>query len=99
MSDSDIVKISTQGATDTTDSKEPIICDENIFNDSVDIEQIIEDMETFKYCKTNILKEVEFKSKVDKFVFDSLPLSNSQKEELLLSLYKTPGNLEVNIEY
>jgi hypothetical protein len=31
----------------------------------------------------------------DKFVFDSLPLTNSQKEELLLSIYSTEGGEKV----
>ena len=52
-----------------------------------EITKVLEDMDTYKYCKTDILHKVNFMSKMDKFVFDSLPLTNSQKEELLLSLY------------
>ena len=51
------------------------------------ITKVLEDMTTYKYCKTDILHKVNFMSDMDKFVFDSLPLTNSQKEELLLSLY------------
>lgn len=52
-----------------------------------ELTKVLEDMDTYKYCKTDILHKVNFMSKMDKFVFDSLPLTNSQKEELLLSLY------------
>lgn len=52
-----------------------------------EIEKVLDDMDTYKYCKTDILQKVNFMTKTDKFVFDSLPLSNSQKEELLISLY------------
>lgn len=51
------------------------------------ITKVLEDMSTYKYCKTDILHKVNFMSDMDKFIFDSLPLTNSQKEELLLSLY------------
>lgn len=51
------------------------------------ITKVLEDMTSYKYCKTDILHKVNFMSDMDKFVFDSLPLTNSQKEELLLSLY------------
>ena len=56
-------------------------------NNNDELTKVLEDMDTFKYCKTDILHKVNFMSKMDKFVFDSLPLTNSQKEELLLSLY------------
>ena len=52
-----------------------------------EIEKVLDDLDTYKYCKTDILQKVNFMTKTDKFVFDSLPLSNSQKEELLISLY------------
>lgn len=60
-----------------------------------ELTKVLEDMDTYKYCKTDILHKVNFMSKMDKFVFDSLPLTNSQKEELLLSLYpntRMPAN-------
>lgn len=69
----------------TEDNKQPINEDQD---NSEEIEKAYDDMNTFKYCKTNILNDVKFASKIDKFVFEGLPLSNSQKEELLLSLYK-----------
>jgi DNA-directed RNA polymerase subunit N (RpoN/RPB10) len=56
-------------------------------NNNEEIKKVLDDMDTYKYCKTDILHKVNFMSKMDKFVFDSLPLTNSQKEELLLSLY------------
>lgn len=56
-------------------------------NNNDELTKVLEDMDTFKYCKTDILHNVKFMSKMDKFVFDSLPLTNSQKEELLLSLF------------
>jgi len=68
--------------TDTEEIK-PIIEEDN----SDELKRVLEDMETMKYCKTSILREVQFMTTEDKFVFDSLPLTNSQKEELLLSLY------------
>lgn len=68
-----------------TETKHNII---NEVDNSEEIEKILEDIDSLKYCKTNILNDVRFMSKMDKFVFDALPLTNSQKEELLLSLYK-----------
>lgn len=51
--------------------------------------KILLDMNSQTFCKSNILNECNFMSKTDKYIFDSLPLTNSQKEELLLSIYKT----------
>ena len=48
-----------------------------------EMEKAYEDITTHKYCKTDMLKKLEFKSKMDQFVFEHLPLTNSQKEELL----------------
>ena len=50
--------------------------------------KVLLDMNSQTFCKTNILNECNFMSKTDKYIFDSLPLTNSQKEELLLSIYK-----------
>ena len=50
--------------------------------------KVLLDMNSQTFCKTNILNECNFMSKNDKYIFDSLPLTNSQKEELLLSIYK-----------
>lgn len=66
-------------------TKEDIKADDKDNNEA--ITKVLEDMTTYKYCKTDILHKVNFMSDMDKFVFDSLPLTNSQKEELLLSLY------------
>lgn len=76
-----------------TDNKEvkKIITKQNNKEDDKDnneaITKVLEDMTSYKYCKTDILHKVNFMSDMDKFVFESLPLTNSQKEELLLSLY------------
>ena len=66
-------------------TKEDIKLDDKDNNEA--ITKVLEDMTSYKYCKTDILNKVNFMSDMDKFVFDSLPLTNSQKEELLLSLY------------
>ena len=66
-------------------TKEDIKLDDKDNNEA--ITKVLEDMSSYKYCKTDILHKVNFMSDMDKFVFDSLPLTNSQKEELLLSLY------------
>lgn len=66
-------------------TKEDIKVDDKDNNE--EISKVLEDMCSYKYCKTDILHKVNFMSDMDKFVFDSLPLTNSQKEELLLSLY------------
>jgi len=58
------------------------------------MEKAYEDITTYKYCKTDMLKKLEFKSKMDQFVFEHLPLTNSQKEELLLSMYSKDNNIE-----
>ena len=56
-------------------------------DNSEEIKKVLDDMDTYKYCKTDILHKVNFMSKMDKFIFDSLPLTNSQKEQMLLDLY------------
>lgn len=57
-------------------------------NNLKEMEKVLEDMTTQKYCKTNIIKDVNFTSEEDEYVFNRLPLSNSQKEQILLELYK-----------
>ena len=52
-----------------------------------ELTKVLDDIDTYKYCKTDILHKVNFESKMDKFIFDSLPLTNSQKEQLLLELF------------
>lgn len=78
---SDIEKIMTNQEEKQQDAKE----DDKVNNE--EITKVLEDMDTYKYCKTDILHKVNFMSKMDKFVFDSLPLTNSQKEQMLLELY------------
>jgi hypothetical protein len=58
-------------------------------NNYDEIDKVLKDMDTYRYCKTDILDKVRFESKMDKFVFDSLPLTNSQKEKMLIEIYKT----------
>lgn len=75
-----------------TDNKEDIKEDIKSINEddksnNEELIKVLEDMDTYKYCKTDILHKVNFMSKMDKFIFDSLPLTNSQKEQLLLELY------------
>jgi hypothetical protein len=72
----DIKKISTKQNNNEDDK-----------DNNEELTKVLEDMDTYKYCKTDILHKVNFMSKMDKFVFDSLPLTNSQKEQLLLELY------------
>jgi len=45
-----------------------------------------------KNLQTNILNEIRFKNKQDQYVWDLLPLTLKQKEELLLNLYGTNNN-------
>jgi hypothetical protein len=56
-------------------------------NNNEELTKVLDDIDTYKYCKTDILHKVNFESKMDKFIFDSLPLTNSQKEQLLLDLF------------
>ena len=56
-------------------------------NNNEELSKVLDDIDTYKYCKTDILHKVNFESKMDKFIFDSLPLTNSQKEQLLLDLF------------
>lgn len=82
MSDNKEVKIiTTKKEKEEEDNKE----DEKDNYD--EITKVLEDMETYKYCSTDILYKVKFMTKMDKFVFESLPLTNSEKEKLLLELY------------
>jgi hypothetical protein len=59
-----------------------------------ELDRILKDMNSFEFCKTNILDEVKFMSKNDKEIFNALPLTNSQKEELLLSVYKIEKTIQ-----
>jgi len=56
-------------------------------NNNEELKKVLDDMDTYKYCKTDILHKVKFESSMDKYIFDSLPLTNSQKEQLLLDLF------------
>jgi hypothetical protein len=49
-----------------------------------EMENIVKDFN--EEAKTNILQLLRFKTKTDEFVFNHLPLSDAQKEELVLSV-------------
>ena len=59
----------------------------NITDDEVKVEEqekIIKDAKA--PAKTNILNCIKFKNNLDKQIFDLLPLSDAQKEELILDV-------------
>jgi hypothetical protein len=53
------------------------------------IQDTLDSIFSHKELKTDILNNVIWESKLDQYIFDSLPLTMKQKEDLLLSLYKT----------
>ena len=79
---------SSEGNSDrVADSKEE---DEKEKDNSAEMSKLLDDMNSYKYCDTNILDnldKINFKSSMDRFVFVNLPLTNSQKEQLLLSMF------------
>ena len=81
--DADDECTSSEGNTDrVTDSKEK--------DNSAEMSKVLDDMNSYKFCNTNILDnldKINFASSMDRFVFVNLPLTNSQKEELLLSMF------------
>ena len=70
------------------ESKEELKEELKEVDNSDELERVYKDITTKKYCKTDILNNLSFESEIDKYVFDFLPLSNSQKEQLLLNIYK-----------
>jgi len=55
------------------------------------MERVYEDITTKQYCKNfNYDNNLNFKTKNDKFIWDLLPLTNSQKEQLLKYVYENP---------
>ena len=59
-------------------------------DNSEEMSKVLNDMTTYKYCNTNILDnldKINFASSMDRFVLENLPLTNSQKENLLLSFF------------
>lgn len=50
-----------------------------------EIEEIIK--ESNKPAETNILEHIKFRNKEDKFVFDRLPLSDWDKEQIINEIY------------
>ena len=81
--DADDECTSSEGNSDrVADSKEK--------DNSAEMSEVLNDMTTYKYCNTNILDnldKINFASSMDRFVFQNLPLTNSQKEQLLLSMF------------
>ena len=77
---------SSEGNSDrVADSKE-----EKEKDNSAEMSRLLDDMNSYKYCNTNILDnldKINFASSMDRFVFVNLPLTNSQKEQLLLSMF------------
>lgn len=61
------------------------------------MEQYIQDNDE-KNLQTNILNEIRFKNKQDQYVWDLLPLTLKQKEELLLNLYGTNNKITDDIK-
>ena len=49
-----------------------------------------------KNLQTNILNEIKFKNKQDRYVFEMLPLTLKQKEQLLLNLYGTNNKINTD---
>lgn len=78
---------SSEGNTDrVADRKE----DEKEKDNSAEMSRVLDDMNSYKFCNTNILDnldKINFASSMDRFVFQNLPLTNSQKEQLLLSMF------------
>ena len=66
------------------DSKD--ITDDN--NNAAEMERVYKDLFTKDFCKTDIIDKVTWVNDENKFIFDMLPLTNSQKEELLLHVLK-----------
>jgi len=66
--------------------------DENDFEQNKRVklmEQVYTDITTKQYCNnSNYDNNLNFKTKNDKFVWDLLPLTHSQKEELLKFVYE-----------
>lgn len=49
-----------------------------------------------KSSKTKIEKVIDFENELDKWVWDRLPLSNAQKEEMLYEIYIKDNNIKNN---
>jgi hypothetical protein len=81
--DADDECTSSEGNSDrVADSKEK--------DNSAEMSKVLDDMNSYKFCNTNILDnldKINFASSMDRFVFKNLPLTNSQKEQLLLSMF------------
>lgn len=51
-----------------------------------------------KTSKTKIEKVIDFESDLDKWVWERLPLSNAQKEEMLYEIYIKDNNIKDNVK-
>jgi hypothetical protein len=63
------------------------------------MEEVIEEIKT--ETKTNLLDMVKFKNKSDLIVFDKLPLTDFQKEDIMIDILikENPNNLLVKEYY
>lgn len=51
-----------------------------------------------KSSKTKIEKVIDFENELDKWVWDRLPLSNAQKEEMLFEIYIKDNSIKNNVK-
>ena len=66
----------------------------------------IEQVKTFEECleqykkpsKTKIEKIIDFENELDKWVWERLPLSNAQKEQMLYEIYIKDNSIEDNVK-
>ena len=66
----------------------------------------IEQVKAFEEClkqykkpsKTKIEKVIDFETDLDKWVWERLPLSNAQKEQMLYEIYIKDNSIKDNVE-
>lgn len=75
----------------TNDKNRKVITTKQLEENTKLMEQYLSENDE-KNLQTNILNEIRFANKQDEYVFNMLPLTLKQKEELLLNLYKTNNN-------
>jgi hypothetical protein len=59
-------------------------------------ENILEEYK--KPSKTKIEKVIDFETDLDKWVWERLPLSNAQKEQMLYEIYIKDNSIKDNVE-
>ena len=75
----------------TNDKNRKVITTKQLEENTKLMEQYLSENDE-KNLQTNILNEIRFANKQDEYVFNMLPLTLKQKEELLLNLYRTNNN-------